>query len=153
MPTPWNATDLDLPMLGRREIVADRQGGTLLPRTTAPLTAIIGQFANGVTAHRPADLIEPTPLRSWSPSVSMPWHRARKISTYDHDDLRGDPRLATGGGKTDPTGENRQRQRDRGKPLAGKSTLNRLELTPTGADATAAPSRSPATPTTARHSS
>jgi hypothetical protein len=31
--------------------------------------------------------------------------------------------------KADPTGETRARKRDRGKALAGKSTLNRLELT------------------------
>lgn len=31
--------------------------------------------------------------------------------------------------KPDPTGESRSRERDRGKALAGKSTLNRLELT------------------------
>ncbi len=37
-------------------------------------------------------------------------------------------------GKADPTGQERG-GRDRGKPLAGKSTLNRLELTPVGADA------------------
>ena len=42
--------------------------------------------------------------------------------------------LATVVGKADPTGKTRQRQRDRGKALAGKSTLNRLELTPVGAD-------------------
>ena len=42
--------------------------------------------------------------------------------------------LATVVGKDDPTGKTRQRQRDRGKALAGKSTLNRLELTPVGAD-------------------
>jgi hypothetical protein len=32
--------------------------------------------------------------------------------------------------KKDPTAESRARERDRGKALAGKSTLNRLELTP-----------------------
>lgn len=37
-------------------------------------------------------------------------------------------------GKEDPTGQDRLRARDRGKALAGKSTLNRLELTPVGAD-------------------
>ena len=31
-------------------------------------------------------------------------------------------------GKADPTGENRVRSSDRGAALAGKSTLNRLEL-------------------------
>jgi transposase InsO family protein len=45
----------------------------------------------------------------------------------DHDQLREDPLLAVLVGKSDPTGEDRIRQRDRGKPLAGKSTLNRLE--------------------------
>jgi hypothetical protein len=49
-------------------------------------------------------------------------------------DLRRDPLLATVVGKDDPTGQSRQRRRDRGKALAGKSTLNRLELTPVGAD-------------------
>ena len=39
-------------------------------------------------------------------------------------------------GKTDPKGEHRIEGRNRGKPLAGKSTLNRLELTK--ADASAA---------------
>jgi hypothetical protein len=52
----------------------------------------------------------------------------------DHDDLRRDPLLAAVVGKDDPTGKTRQRQRDRGQALAGKSTLNRLELTPVGAD-------------------
>jgi len=52
----------------------------------------------------------------------------------DHDDLRTDPLLAAVVGKGDPTGKTRQRTRDRGKALAGKSTLNRLELTPAGAD-------------------
>lgn len=32
------------------------------------------------------------------------------------------------GGKSDPTGQDRARARDRGNALAGKSTLNRLEL-------------------------
>jgi hypothetical protein len=53
----------------------------------------------------------------------------------DHDQLRRDPLLATLVGKEDPTGQDRTRARDRGKPLAGKSTLNRLELTPVRADA------------------
>ena len=53
----------------------------------------------------------------------------------DHDQLRADPLLAVLVGKGDPTGQNRVDPRDRGKPLAGKSTLNRLELTPVGADA------------------
>lgn len=45
----------------------------------------------------------------------------------DHDDLRCDPLLAEAVGKREPTGSDRVRAADRGHPLAGKSTLNRLE--------------------------
>lgn len=46
----------------------------------------------------------------------------------DHDELRVDPLLAAVIGKQEPTGEARRRLQDKGKPLAGKSTLNRMEL-------------------------
>jgi len=46
----------------------------------------------------------------------------------DHDALRVDPLLAAGCGCGDVLGESRRRDEDKGKPLAGKSTLNRLEL-------------------------
>jgi hypothetical protein len=45
----------------------------------------------------------------------------------DHDLLRADPLLALLCGKQDLEGKARKKLRDRGKPLAGKSTLNRLE--------------------------
>jgi hypothetical protein len=45
----------------------------------------------------------------------------------DHDLLRADPLLALLCGKQDLEGKKRRNVRDRGKPLAGKSTLNRLE--------------------------
>jgi len=48
----------------------------------------------------------------------------------DHDELRADPLLALLAGKTDVKGEERHKEQDRGKALAGKSTLNRLERTP-----------------------
>ena len=47
----------------------------------------------------------------------------------DHDELRRDPLLAVLAEKPHPTGKSRARERDRGQALAGKSTLNRLELT------------------------
>jgi hypothetical protein len=47
----------------------------------------------------------------------------------DHDQLRQDPLLALLSGKSDLEGEHRRREQDRGKAGAGKSTLNRLELT------------------------
>src|SRR5881396_519735 len=46
----------------------------------------------------------------------------------DHDRLRSDPALAVMVGKEDLKGEHRRLDEDRGKALAGKSTLNRLEL-------------------------
>lgn len=46
----------------------------------------------------------------------------------DHDVLRKDSALALLVGEQDLTGEARIRERDRGHPLAGSSTLNRLEL-------------------------
>ena len=45
----------------------------------------------------------------------------------DHEQLRADPLLALLCGKKDLEGNGRRSERDRGKPLAGKSTLNRLE--------------------------
>jgi hypothetical protein len=46
----------------------------------------------------------------------------------DHDTLRLDPLLALLCGRTDVTGADRRCAADKGKPLAGKSTLHRLEL-------------------------
>jgi hypothetical protein len=46
----------------------------------------------------------------------------------DHERLRLDPLFAASCGRSDLLGEQRHCQSDRGKPLAGKSTLNRLEL-------------------------
>ena len=140
METQCNAAALDFPRLGRREIVADfdggaitSDGGALLLRTTEQLTAIIRQFAACFTDHRDPDLIE-------HPLADLVAQRVYGLALgyedlNDHDDLRRDPLLAAVIGKLDPAGAARRRRRDRGKPLAGKSTLNRLELTPVGADA------------------
>ncbi len=50
----------------------------------------------------------------------------------DHDDLRRDPMMAVLTGRDDPLGGDRFSERDLGKPCAGKSTLNRLELSSAG---------------------
>src|ERR1022692_4276393 len=68
-------------------------------------------------------------------SVVGPDHAARVRAgagyedLNDHDELRRDPMLAVALSKDDVKGEQRRRAQDRGKALAGKSTLNRLELT------------------------
>ena len=52
----------------------------------------------------------------------------------DHDQLRRDPLLAVVSGSKDPEGKGRSRARDVGNALAGKSTLNRMELWQTGSE-------------------
>src|SRR5579871_965168 len=134
-----NATYLDFPMLGSREVLADfdggdisSDGGALLLRQVERLTGIIRQFAACFTDHRNPDLTEHTVEELIAQRVYALALGYEDLN--DHDDLRRDPLLATVVGKPDPTGKTRQRKRDRGKALAGKSTLNRLELTPVGAD-------------------
>jgi Transposase DDE domain group 1 len=51
-------------------------------------------------------------------------HRGMRILN-DHEQLRQDPVLAVLCGKKDVEGLQRRREQDRGKPGAGKSTLNR----------------------------
>ncbi len=52
----------------------------------------------------------------------------------DHDSLRHDVVMGLLSEKQDPSGRDRLREDDQGKPIAGKSTLNRLELTPENAN-------------------
>jgi hypothetical protein len=99
----------------------------LLLREVEKRTGIVERFAACFTDHREAGRVE---------------HALRELVAQrvyglalgyedlnDHDELRRDPLLAVLVEKEDPTGESRARERDRGKALAGKSTLNRLELT------------------------
>src|SRR3954463_7493326 len=139
MTTECNATYLDFPMLGSREVLADfdggditSDGGALLLRQTEQLTGIIHRFAACFTDHRNPDLVEHSVLELVAQRVYALALGDEDLN--DHDDLRSDPLLATVVGKGDPTGQRRKRRRDRGKALAGKSTRNRLELTPVGAD-------------------
>ena len=52
----------------------------------------------------------------------------------DHDQLRRDPLIATLCEQSDVNGTRRRQAEARGVPLAGKSTLNRLELARPGVD-------------------
>jgi hypothetical protein len=52
----------------------------------------------------------------------------------DHDRLRHDVVMGLLCEKRDPTGYDRVREQDQGNAIAGKSTLNRMELTPEGAN-------------------
>jgi hypothetical protein len=119
----------------KRDLVAHFNGGNicsdaggLLLQQTERITGIIKRFAACFTDHRDPDLIEHSVEELVAQRIYALALGYEDLN--DHDELRNDPLLAVLVGKDDPTGKNRVRNRDKGKPLAGKSTLNRLELTP-----------------------
>lgn len=138
--THCNPTPMLFQDLGPREVVARFDGGTvtsdaggLLLREVEAQFHFIDQFARCFTDHRDPDLVE-------HPLTDLLKQRIFGLclgyeDLIDHDRLRHDPLLAILVGKNDPQGEQRVRPRDQGKALAGKSTLNRLELTPVRANA------------------
>ncbi len=96
-------------------------------------TGILRRFAACFADHRDPELIEHTVEELLTQRVFALALGYEDLN--DHDHLRHDPLLAVLVGKADPTGQDRVAARDRGKSLAGKSTLNRLELTPVRASA------------------
>jgi Transposase DDE domain group 1 len=128
--------------LYRREVVAQFDGGDittdaggLLLREVDRRLHLIERLASCFTDHRRSDQVE---------------HQVRELMAQrvyglalgyedlnDHDQLRADPLMGVLVGKSEPQGADRRRKQDQGKAGAGKSTLNRLELTPANADAKA----------------
>ena len=140
MQTECNRKSLEFHPLGRRGIVGRFDGGTissdaggLLLREGERATRIVRQFARCFTDHRDEELIEHTVEELVAQRVYALALGYEDL--IDHDALRRDPLLAALVGKLDPTGGNRKRKADQGKALAGKSTLNRLELTVEGVKA------------------
>lgn len=123
----------------RREAVARFDGGTMTTEGGALLlhqseekTGILGQFARCFRDYRKAELIEHSVaelVRQRVYALALGYE-----DLNDHDRLRADPLLAMLSGKADLLGRGRRRAGDRGKAGAGKSTLNRLELSPAEAD-------------------
>lgn len=138
--TYCNSDELVFQPLGRREVCARFEGttvtsdaGGLLLREIEEKFHFIDQFSGCFTDHRDSESIEHTLaelLRQRIFGLCLGYE-----DLDDHDQLRHDPLLAVLVGKEDPTGQNRHKARDRGIALAGKSTLNRLELTPVRASA------------------
>jgi hypothetical protein len=137
--TPRRFNPLDQPLgtpqtLGGRELVwhfdggdITSDGGVLLLKKLEERTGIVRRFAACFTDYRSAKQIE-------HPLLDLITQRVFGLALgyedlNDHDELRRDPMLAVALGKDDVKGEQRRRAQDRGKALAGKSTLNRLELT------------------------
>ena len=114
--------------------VSSDGGGVLLARLDRS-HGFLQRFATCFRDYRDAELIEHELLgllRQRTYGLALGYE-----DLNDHDTLCADPLLASLCGKQDPLGQDRVRQQDRGKALSGKSTLNRLELTPADADASA----------------
>ena len=140
MKTECNPNSFPFQTETSRQVIAQFDGGTitsdgggLLLREVERLTGILRQFSECFVDHRDPDLIEHTVEELVSQRIYAMTLGYEDLN--DHEQLRVDPLLATLVGKADPTGQDRSRSSDRGHPLAGKSTLNRLELSPVGATA------------------
>ena len=120
--------------LGGRELVwrfdggdITSDGGALVLKKLEERTGIVRRFAACFEDYRRPDRLE-------HPLLDLILQRVFGLALgyedlNDHDELRRDPMLAVALSKDDVKGERRRRAPDRGKALAGKSTLNRLELT------------------------
>ncbi len=140
MKTECNSNSFSFQTETSRQVIAQFNGGTitsdgggLFLREVERLTGILRQFSDCFVDHRDPDLIEHTVDELVSQRIYALALGYEDLN--DHEQLRTDPLLATLVGKADPTGQDRLRSPDRGNPLAGKSTLNRLELSPAGATA------------------
>jgi hypothetical protein len=140
--TECNQSSFEFAALHQRAVVAQFDGGDittdaggLLLREVDRRVSLTARLASCFTDHRQADKIE---------------HQVRELVAQrlyglalgyedlnDHDQLCADPLMAVLVGKAEPKGTDRRRKQDQGKAGAGKSTLNRLELTPANANAKA----------------
>lgn len=140
MVTECSRRSFDFQPLGSREVTARFDGGTitsdaggLLLREVEIKTGIVARFAACFDDFRDPEQIEFTVLELLKQRIFALCLGYEDLN--DHDELRRDPLLAVLAGRVDPTGQDRVDPRDRGIPLAGKSTLNRLELTKARANA------------------
>ena len=133
MATECTPEQFEFHALGRREVVGrfdggrlTSDGGGLLLREVDHRLGLLPRLAGCFSDYRNPNSVE----HSVGALVSQ---RVYGLALgyedlNDHDVLRADSALALLVGKRDLTGEARERARDRGYPLAGSSTLNRLEL-------------------------
>ena len=137
MKTVCNPILLNFQQFGKRNILASfdgseitSNGGALILREMEKAKNFISKFAKCFTDYRDPDSIEHTVEELLSQRIFGICLGYEDLN--DHDELRHDPLLAAVCGKIDLKGQNRELKRDRGKALAGKSTLNRLEMSGEG---------------------
>ena len=119
--------------LGSKKIEVDfsggylsSDGGSLLLREVDRIHRLCEDLAGCFTDSRNQDFVEhelTVLLRQRIIGIALGYE-----DINDHDRLRYDPLLAAVCGRADVLGQERHHENDKGKPLAGKSTLNRLEL-------------------------
>ena len=101
-------------------------GGSLFLREIDKAHGVMRQLAKCFTDHRDPGLVEHSVEELLSQRIfglALGYE-----DLVDHDQLRHDPLLAVACSKSDPLGSTRKEESQKGKALAGKSTLNRLEL-------------------------
>jgi Transposase DDE domain group 1 len=125
--------------LGRREVIGRFDGGMissdaggLVLREVERCFGILKRFSGCFRDYR-------DPQRTEHSIETLISQRVYGIALgyedlNDHDSLRYDVVMGVLCEKSDPSGTERVRRRDQGKAIAGKSTLNRLELTPEDAN-------------------
>lgn len=133
MVTQCTADRLDFKRLGSRRVTAHfdggditSDGGVLLLRELEEKHRVIARAVECFSDWRDQTRVEHTLeelLRQRVFALALGYE-----DLNDHDELRVDPAIAAAVGKCDPKGAERAYERDQGKALAGKSTLNRLEL-------------------------
>jgi Transposase DDE domain group 1 len=133
MQTECRNEKLEFQACGARQVVAEFNGGTitsdggvLLLKEVEAKRKIIKQFAECFSDYRDPSKIEHTAEELLGQRIYGLALGYEDLN--DHDLLRRDPLLAAAAGKIDPVGQARRRAADRGNALAGKSTLNRMEL-------------------------
>jgi len=119
--------------LGSRRVEADfsgghlsSDGGVLLLRETDRHLGLCDKLARCFSDNRNQHFVEhslPVMIRQRVLGLALGYE-----DLNDHEQLRTDPLLAAACENPDLLGETRRHEQDRGKALAGKSTLNRLEL-------------------------
>lgn len=139
MDTKCRATKYEFQPCGKRKVEGAFNGGSITSDSGGLLAGeaeerfkVIARFAECFTDYRDPEKIEHTVQHLVSQRIYALMSGYEDL--IDHDELRKDVLLAALVGKQDPTGKDRSRKREQGIPLAGKSTLNRMELSPADAD-------------------
>jgi hypothetical protein len=135
MKTECNAQQLEFHGLGRRDIVGQfnggkisSDGGGILLREVEERTHILRRLSQCFTDHRNPRFIEhslETLIKQRVMGIALGYE-----DLNDHDSLREDDLLPVLCGKETLSGKGKKGRKSTSDFLAGKSTLNRLELSP-----------------------